>query len=475
MTNATADLTEESNEKAPPALYTTIQRELRRFLATLEAIYELVELTPSDTASDTAFDRKLYTPLQRLIDSASEAVPTAKEAMREGTDRAWNAFIQDFHSQVVAYGDSEKHIATDHSAEFIKSAEYVCQISEGQIEIRAFTHACMDTFVSKGAEMSVVRKGVLLETLLSACVSAYESLFASIAGRYFENVPEAMGIDVGEFSLRTLLGMKDISEAIEQAIDQRVDDVLRKGFDGQVAWLQDKERLGLDPSSHVSDWDRLYEAIERRHCIVHHGSNVSTQYVRKVRNTALNVGDRLTVDQQYISKAIDDFAELGVHIAIATLRKLKVSGDDELVNFVREEAYEALKDRRWKVALALCALGSELSSSHLDKNMFRVNVWLCHKRLFGLDYIKTAVESWDTGAKKDVFAFAKEVLLDHFDLALEMAISLLESGSLTTSDLLQWPILAELRQHRDFEEKIEIKVAARVQDEADALNEEPLH
>ena len=453
MSNGSVNPTEESDGIAHPALSMVLSSGLSRFLATLEAISQLVELTPSETA----FDQNASTPLQRLVESACEAVPITKEGMRDGTDRAWSAFIHHFESQIVAFGDSDARLTTDQSASFIESAEDVCRLSEGHIEIRAFTRACMDTFVSKAKKLSPARRDAILESLLTTSVSAFRALIASIAGGYFEHVPGALGSDDAELSLNALLEMNDISEAVDQAIDRRVSEVLNKGFQGQVAWLEDKERLGLEPLSKLNNWERLCEAMERAHCLLHHGATVSTKYAKRVRSTSLETGDRITVDQRYVLTAIDDFSKLGIHVSVAAWRNLHASDDEHLIKFVREAAYKALKDQRWKVALTLCELGSELPASQLDADTFRVNVWLCQKRLFGVDHIRAAVESWDTSDLPNVFAFARNVLLDDFDPALEMATLLLESGDLTTTDFSTWPLLAELRLHPDFAEKLEKK------------------
>lgn len=452
-----------------------LQFALRRYLATLEAIAELLDLIPSVQA----LDRRLGPKYIQFISEATEGVnPTERQHIRDAASAAFGALLTEFREATSAKHDEGSHVEREprsvtlgQSDLFKQSVANVHDLSNGAIESDAFVGSLFDTFIA-GPRITVARQGVLLRSLLTTSVSAYESLLADIAGVYFRHAPGAMGTDDVEFSLKQLLALPSVDSAIEIAIDHRVEDILRKGFEGQLSWLRAKDKLGLSPQEHVQDWDRLNEAMERRHCIVHHGSMVSSQYVRKVRGTKHLVGERLSVSIQYLNTTLDDLAEFGIYIALASWKKLGITPDIALAGFIRDDGYKLLQSRSWRRALAAFDFGVALDCKEDDRLVFQVNRWLCRKRLHGIDVIRAEVDKWDTSALDQMFTLAKACLADNIDRALSVAERLLNNHAIPPKSILEWPLLEELRSDPRFEERLGSLLATEDEEAADNGNDQ---
>jgi len=85
------------------------------------------------------------------------------------------------------------------------------------------------------------------------------------------------------------------------------------------------------------------------------------------------------------------------------------------------------------------------------KWVFQVNEWLSCKRLDRIDSIREEVEAWDTSALGPTFQIAKAALLDDLDIAFEEARKALALEAIGEVQLLEWPLLEEMRADERFE------------------------
>ena len=419
-------------------------KELERYLATLEAISELAEiLAPSVAKLDQRMDR----PFRQLVRAQ---MPHADEEESEELVRlslaAIEAVMNDVRDSLAKLkDDSDGSITIGGRGSALNSAiDVVVAQSKGAIASDTLMGTVFQA-LAQSRRVSVGRQDLLMRSLLTTAVSAFEMLFAGIAGGYFRLYPGAMDSATPEFSLRQLIEMSDLSEAVDRSVDGRVEDILRQGLDGQVAWLKSKDGLSIDVKSSIDDWNAVREVFERRNCVVHHGGHVSSQYLAKVRNPGVGKGELLSVDSEYLSHAVDDLATVGVFVALSAWRRLRSSEVSELVDFVGEDGYELLRYGRWAPAQAMFQFAIPLAKEERLRHVFAVNVWLCKKNRMGLDSIFGEVEKWDTSALEPQLKLARLALLDRNEEALDLAKRLVEQGELAVRLLVDWPLLSGIR------------------------------
>jgi hypothetical protein len=82
--------------------------------------------------------------------------------------------------------------------------------------------------------------------------------------------------------------------------------------------------------------------------------------------------------------------------------------------------------------------------------IFKVNMALAIKAMDGLDGIADEISSWDVSALSDRFKLAKACLMGDLDEAFRLLTLLTDRDELSTEDLVEWPLLSEVRNDRRF-------------------------
>src|SRR6202034_3285702 len=85
-----------------------------------------------------------------------------------------------------------------------------------------------------------------------------------------------------------------------------------------------------------------------------------------------------------------------------------------------------------------------------DLMLFKVNSALAIKASLGIEAITEDVSSWDVSALATRYKLAKASLLDNLDEAFAELSELVERDEISTTHLLEWPLLAEMRTDRRF-------------------------
>ena len=294
---------------------------------------------------------------------------------------------------------------------------------------------------------------ILAGSLLASVVSAFESCLASVTSEYYRASPNALEAASGdsqkEFSLQDLKAMSTLDDAIEIAIDSRVETMM---FGSLASWRKFyKEKLKIDFAELADDWAGTSEIFERRHVIVHNGGRASSRYVRSVGTSNAAKNDPLEVDAEYLRAALDQLLTLGFLVAIATWKKFSDS-EDAPSDRLQSISYLLLERGRYDAVKVLCNYGLEHPTNAEDRDTYRVNFWLAEKNLGNLEKVRAAITEWDVSASRENFQLAKACLLDDLDHGFLLLRSLIAQGSVAAEDLLGWPLLAGLREDERFAE-----------------------
>jgi hypothetical protein len=294
--------------------------------------------------------------------------------------------------------------------------------------------------------------------MLTSAVSSVEAHFAHLAEEYFRAAPDALH-DVPkdsakEFSLRDVMGMDSIEDAVETAIESRISDLSYGNLTGWKAFFRD--RLKVDLGDLAPDWDQIIEIFERRNCIVHHEGSASKRYVRAVGSGT--VGNGLETDYDYVQVAIGALELLGIRLHVAVWQKFNKSAID-VITWLEAASFAVLRREQWSTSLALYETWQTLPLTRDQALLAHVNLLLAKKGLHGLDATRGEIEAWDVSGLDEIYTFAKATLLDDLDRAFAMAPALIEREKLGGWALATWPLTKGMRSD------------ARIQQYADLMKE----
>jgi hypothetical protein len=289
------------------------------------------------------------------------------------------------------------------------------------------------------------RTDLLLSSLLIAAVSDFEVLFSAIATFYYGMRPESLRALDSKVSWREIETYASLDDLRTHFIEERVDSLMRDGYDGWVKWLE--AQLKIKAEDTALNPHGMYEAFQRRHILVHNGGRVSPQYLAKVNwlNEPPEIGAELKVSREYLNSAIDELIAVGASLTHLLMRSLSPKSRRE---YVDSDAvmltFELLKQRRWKLVDKIASIALPAMSQEYSRTSTKVNRWIALKRLAGSEAIAKEVAEWDVSALQPIFELSRLILLDH-PSAVELARAMIGSGDLSQEQVETWPLFEDIR------------------------------
>lgn len=165
-------------------------------------------------------------------------------------------------------------------------------------------------------------------SILLNAIGLFEALIGDVARIAYVSEPERFLLrgfnktgdveNVGEKENVKLLETLINSTTREEAIERYVEERLRGIFYGNPSDLFDKNRLGFDLYKTMAtkckgEINLFKEITARRNVIVHNLGRIDNKYVREIKGTDFNPGDKVTVDAQYLFDALRTLNILAVH------------------------------------------------------------------------------------------------------------------------------------------------------------------
>ena len=308
-------------------------------------------------------------------------------------------------------------------------------------------HLQLALFRARGRQR---RAAVMCRSLLPSLVGSFEVLLSALLKALYQIHPGSIADTAREksFSLEDLSGLGSVDDARELLISQKVDAFLRESFS---TWSKTwKKQFQFSFEDLCLDWDSLIEIVERRHIIVHNGAMVSTLY--KARTPApfsdAPIGAVLEVEAEYLKAAISQLRVLGLLLASKTIMKLYPQGSEISVGKLHHVQYECLTSGDWDAGLKIGEISTDLDTHEDDTLLFRINSWLCQKRLGRL--MSDDLEAFDTTVLQAKYRLAIAALLDVQEDAIKWLEKAFNAGELDLRALFEWPILDELRASSAF-------------------------
>jgi hypothetical protein len=296
------------------------------------------------------------------------------------------------------------------------------------------------------------KEGMLLASLLTAAVSDFEVLFASIVGYFYRVHPEALRSQDSPIPWSEIEQYTTIDDLKSYYIDARVSKLMWQGFEDWMKWAEQQLKIRFHDAA--LDPDGTTEVFQRRHVIIHNGGRASRQYLAKTSGLARvpALDEELRVDRAYLTNSIDKLSVLGISLAHLSMRKLcKGQNNHERVDQdINKLVFRLLGQKHWKVAEKVASIALPHMTVEAERLALKVNKWIAQERTEGREAIIKEVSSWDVSALSDRFKLARVALLDD-PSAVDIAKRMLEEGSLTFEELSTWQLLEKVYPGVDFQ------------------------
>lgn len=289
------------------------------------------------------------------------------------------------------------------------------------------------------------RTEVLHSSLLTSAVADFEVLFSQVVGMYFSLRPQALSSRELQFSWDDIQQFDSIDELRSFHADRQVEQLMWKGFEEWMEWLEKKLKIKL--SEIAMDSDVVKEVFQRRHVIIHNGGHVSRQYLKKAPSapSTLKIGDKLHVTKEYLESSLDQLFTLGVMMLSAAFFKLVNTKGvlDKAEERLASLTHKMLVDKQWAPALQIAKASAALVRTDGARMALQINLWAAQKKLNGLKSIQRDVEAWDTSTLRGDYAMSRYALLDNFEESWKLATKLLATGEINRKLIEELAVLVD--------------------------------
>lgn len=204
---------------------------------------------------------------------------------------------------------------------------------------------------------SMFNRSLMERSVLIGLVSDFEVLVSEVCHAYLERVPAALPKE-STLTLGTLRTFGSLEEVWEHVRDREANSLLREGLHAWARYFERRMHIDLRQLAH--DWDRFAEHFQRRHLFVHRGGEISREYlsvtpehVRAKLKVPIRPGANIGINADYLRDALYAFETTGYLLLMACWRKLAGKNDLKWMRAALDLTDQALRERRWSVALRL--------------------------------------------------------------------------------------------------------------------------
>lgn len=398
---------------------------------------------PMDARPIAVLVHEFYTTLQGLRQLGDVVAPHA-------ADLGGNSISLDLglnEEKSKDFADLLKSVSTENRGDKPMSPEELDEFVEGTKEVFAGNPDGMRTLglgLSKAAA-TPHHQELLYRALLTMGIASLEVLVAGLVTHRLQIHPGALNSRDVRLTLAELEDFANLSEAREYAISREVDRLMFKGLAGWESWLTENADVVVSDLS--SNYDRLFEAFQRRHVIVHNGARASRIYRARLKARGMDAPDldaTLDVTPQYLFESLNELALVGVSLAIRSWRKWEPSEvpliENELSRYVVEEA----KAERWAITQSFALLGLGIGGRESAKCQFKLDKLLATRELDGREAVDKELREWDTSALDQSIHLGIAAIRDDFDKFFSL-LDGIDRSRLPSADWLDGPLFQHLR------------------------------
>ena len=142
-------------------------------------------------------------------------------------------------------------------------------------------------------------------------VSYFDFLLSALVHYFYRKYPESLSGRDLPLTLSELKLLGGVDEALDFVINNEAESVLYDSLEKQKLYL--KNTLKIDTKDDIINWNKLIEAMERRHIVVHNDCKINRRYLMKVdpsqipeKTKDLKEGTRVWITERYFRSVFEE-------------------------------------------------------------------------------------------------------------------------------------------------------------------------
>jgi hypothetical protein len=295
----------------------------------------------------------------------------------------------------------------------------------------------------------------LYKSSLMSLLSSVEWFFSQILHHHYDSHPNSAGINKKAITLDDLKSFDSIKDAENYLIDQKIESVLRSSFSDWKKVLKDEIGLKI---SYLDDYeDELIEIYQRRNLMVHNGGIINSIYMSKITDKlskGKKIGDKLQVSKEYLEDAIDKLHLIFILITSELWKKIEPENEHR-GKYIMILGYDYLVKNNWRISkTANQFLSFDKKMPIANRTAAQLNIWLCDKEKDGFEVLEKQIKDVDYSDKSLLFQVGLAALKRENDFCIKNLPHLLKSEDLDPEEILEFPILKEVRECEKFNDFI---------------------
>jgi len=292
-------------------------------------------------------------------------------------------------------------------------------------------------------------------------ISHFDFLISDLIRYYHRTYPDNLSGKEVSISFNELKAFDDIPEVLDYLINKEVEKILYSNLEDQKKYF--KTYLKVDLKESIIPWNRINEATERRHIIVHNNDIINRRYLKNADVSAmpsettpqLKEGQKIGIGRDYLLTIFDEIFLAGIILIQSCWRKWKkdsiANADDILIQTI----YEALSEERWPIAQRLglyskeCEVSNEQKRLYLDINYCQSLKWSGN----GEQLIKE-LEKFDITSLRPIYLVAYYALKSDIKSFYKRVPDAIMIDNMDLNKFLEWPLFREFRKDPNYHKTI---------------------
>ena len=290
---------------------------------------------------------------------------------------------------------------------------------------------------------------------LVSYVSEFDCFLGSLLRVLYTNKPDLLNDSSRQITYVDLLSFDSLDDAKEQVLEKEIESILRKSHSEHFSILESKFDIKLRKGLDI--WSEFIEITERRNLFVHANGIVSSQYLKVCTQHGcdvkdISVGDCLTVDIDYLSRAYKIIYEISVKLAHVLWRKLFPSDRENADNSLNNVGFSLVSKGKNSLAADILEFSISLPKHHNEttKRMMAINLAQAYLRSDQKEKSQGVLKRFDWSATGYEFKLAVAVLNQDNDCAAKLLKTVVGAGDLSEKEIVEWPLFKEFRKTEPF-------------------------
>jgi hypothetical protein len=268
---------------------------------------------------------------------------------------------------------------------------------------------------------------VLGASMLPRLISAFEQFLGGLLRTTLTLHPKALG-PYGDVPFELTSRYTDVSDIQRYMVDRKVDTFLKDSPDDWAKYIQ-KSR-GIDLQSPA--WDRIREAIQRRHVLIHNGGRADEVYISRLPKNLGTVaeGAKLRCDENYMTEVLVSLRYVAFQLGLQWAWKLAKVPPLRTYPLFVGDIVDSFEKGLWREAQELAEIGLSMDmDNERDLAILKLNRWLCVQQQGHVGDTIAEIQDWKPETKtREV---AKAALLRDYDECVKLLKELLNGPRVT--------------------------------------------